>query len=66
MLKRTNPWLTDSIYLHPGFKEIFDNRSGECKDCLYNTVTVRQLMWTLKMKPVKRERLETYFDGKDV
>lgn len=56
MLKRTDPLLTYSIYLHPGFKEIFDNRSGECKDGLYPTVTVRRLMQTLKMKPVKRER----------
>ena len=24
-----DPWLTDMIYLHPNFKEYFDERSGE-------------------------------------
>lgn len=55
-------WLTDSIYLHPKFKEYFDERSGECVDGLYPTVTIRQLMWGLKMKPLRRERWETCFD----
>lgn len=27
-----DPWLTDSLYLHSGFKEYFDARSGECID----------------------------------
>ena len=44
-------WLTDSLYLHPKFKEYFDSRSGECTDGLYPTVTIRQIMWALKMKP---------------
>ena len=59
-------WLTDSIYLHPKFKEYFDERSGECMDGLYPTVTVRQLMWGLKMKPLRRERWETCFDRRDI
>ena len=42
-------WLTDSLYLHPKFKEYFDSRSGECTDGLYPTVTIRQIMWALKM-----------------
>ena len=58
----TDPWLTDSLYLHPKFKEFFDERSGEAKDGLYPTVTIRQIMWALKMKPIKRERWETCFD----
>ena len=57
-----DPWLTDELYLHPKFKEFFDNRSGECKDGLYPTVTIRQMMWALKMKPIPRERWETCFD----
>lgn len=57
-----DPWLTDSIYLHSKFKEFFDERSGECTDGLYPTVTIRQIMWALKMKPIKRERWETCFD----
>lgn len=57
-----DPWLVDDLYLHPKFKEFFDERAGECTDGLYPTVTVRQLMWALKMKPLKRERWETCFD----
>lgn len=59
-------WLTDELYLHSGFKKYFDERAGECMDGLYPTVTVRQMMWALKMKPLPRERWETYFDRKDV
>lgn len=57
-----DPWLTDNIYLHPKFKEFFDERAGECTDGLYPTVTIRQIMWKLKLKPLKRERWETCFD----
>lgn len=57
-----DPWLTDDLYLHPGFKEFFDGRAGEGTDGLYPTVTVRQMMWSLKMKPIPRERWETCFD----
>ena len=55
-------WLTNDLYLHPGFKKFFDERSGECIDGLYPTVTIRQIMWALKMKPLPRERWETCFD----
>ena len=57
-----DPWLTDAIYLHPKFKKFFDERAGEPVDGLYPTVSVRQVMWALKMKPIKRERWETCFD----
>ena len=60
------PWLTDALYLHPKFKAYFDKRAGDCKNGLYPTVTVRQIMWALKMKPIKRERWETVFDRKDI
>lgn len=59
-----DPWLTDLLYLHPGFKDYFDERSGECTDGLYPTVTIRQIMWALKIKPLMKERWETYFDRK--
>lgn len=61
-----DPWLTDHIYLHPKFKKFFDERSGTCTDGLYPTVTIRQIMWALKLKPIKRERWETVFDRKDI
>lgn len=57
-----DPWLTDTLYLHPGFKDFFNSRSGECTNGLYPTVTVRQIMWALKIKPIPRERWETCFD----
>lgn len=61
-----DPWLTDSLYLHPKFKEYFDSRAGEPIDDLYPTVTIRQIMWALKLKPIPRERWETCFDRRDI
>lgn len=61
-----DPWLTDSLYLHPKFKSFFDDRSGECTNGVYPTVTIRQIMWALKMKPLRRERWETCFDRRRV
>lgn len=59
-------WITDDLYLHPGFKEYFDDRAKQAVDGLYPTVTVRQIMWALKMKPIPRERWETVFDRKEI
>ena len=59
-----DPWLTDTLYLHPRFKQFFDERSGEDTDGLYPTVTIRQIMWSLRLKPLPRERWETCFDRK--
>lgn len=59
-------WLTDTLYLHPKFKEYFDNRSKECTDGLYPTVTIRQIMWALKLKPLPKERWETCFDRRSI
>lgn len=61
-----DPWLTDALYLHPSFKEFFDSRAGACTDGLYPTVTIRQIMWALKMKPLPKERWETVFDRKNI
>lgn len=60
------PWLTDALYLHPDFPEYFDKRAGEAVDGLYPTVTVRQIMWALKMKPLPKNRWETCFDRKTI
>lgn len=61
-----DPWLTDVLYLHPKFKAYFDERAGTCTDGLYPTVTIRQMMWALKMKPLPKERWETAFDRRNV
>ncbi len=61
-----DPWLTDALYLHPKFKEYFEERARMCADGLYPTVTIRQIMWALKMKPLPKERWETVFDRRDI
>ena len=61
-----DPWLTDDIYLHPKFKEYFDSRARECQDGFYPTVTIRQMMWSLKMKPLPKEKWETCFDRREI
>lgn len=61
-----DPWLVDELYLHPKFKEYFEDRADESVDGLYPTVTIRQIMWALKMKPIKKERWETCFDRRDI
>lgn len=61
-----DPWLTDSLYLHPKFKELFDERSDKGADGIYPTITIRQIMWALKMKPLPKERWETCFDRKNI
>ena len=61
-----DPWLTDDLYLNPNFKGYFDKRAGICINGLYPTVTIRQMMWALKMKPLPKERWETVFDRRDI
>ena len=61
-----DPWLTDVLYLHPKFREYFEKRAGECTDGLYPTVTIRQIMWALKIKPIEKERWETCFDRRAI
>lgn len=39
-----DPCLTDTLYLHPKFKDFFNNRAGMCIDGLYPTVSIRQIM----------------------
>jgi len=47
-------WLIDEIQTHSKFQSYFESKCGKCKDGLYPTVTVRQIMWALKMKPLKK------------
>lgn len=61
-----DPWLPDLIYLHPKFREFFDERAGAPTNGLYPTVSIRQIMWALKLKPIPRERWETCFDRRDI
>lgn len=61
-----DPWLTDDLYLNPGFKAYFEAKSGPCTDGIYPTVTIRQIMWALKMKPLVKQQWETCFDRRDI
>ena len=58
--------LAKDIYLNPNFQEFFKKRAKPCKDGLYPTVSVRQIMWALRMKPLPKMRWETVFDRKDI
>ena len=58
--------IQDQLYLHPKFKNFFDDRSGPATDGLYSTITIGQIMWALKKKPIPRERWETCFDRRDI
>lgn len=57
-----DPWLVDDIYKHPKFYTYFNKYAGEIQNGLYPTVSVRQLMYGLRMKPMRRESWETLFD----
>ena len=57
-----DPWLTDDLYLHKNFEDFFNERASTPTNDIYPTVTIRQIMWGLKMKPMPRERWETCFD----
>lgn len=60
-------WLIDSLHLNPNFKEYFDHRAKEPDDNgLYPTVSIRQIMNALKMKPLPKEKWETVFDRSEV
>lgn len=61
-----DPWLPDALYLQNGFIEFFDERAGPDADGIYPTVTIRQIMWALRMKPLPKERWETVFDRRDI
>lgn len=59
-------WVTDVIYLNPGFRKLFKERAKPDENGLFPTVTVRQIMWALKMKPLPKQYWETVFDRKDI
>lgn len=58
--------LTDALYLHPDFKEYFNRHANKEQNGLYPTVTLRQIMWALRMKPLPKKPWETVFDRKNI
>lgn len=61
-----DPKLANDIYKQPKFQEYFAKRARRPVNGIYPTVTVRQIMWALRMKPLKKERWETVFDRKEI
>ena len=59
MDRREDPRGGCDIY---AFRAFFDRRAGTGTDGLYPTVTIRQIMWALKMKPLPKQPWETVFD----
>lgn len=57
-----DPWLTDPIYLHEKFNQIFLQHARPPQNGIFPTITVRKLMWALRMKPLPKEPWETVFD----
>ena len=49
------PWLAELIFANNGFNAYFAKNSGVEKNGIFPTVTVRQIMWALKMKPLRKE-----------
>ena len=50
------PWLAGDIYFSDKFREFFEaNALGPDDHGLYPTFTVRQIMWKLRMKPLRKE-----------
>ena len=61
-----DPWLVDDIYNAPKFGKYFEKHAKAPVNRLYPTVTVRQIMWALRMKPLKKEVWETAFDRSQI
>lgn len=57
-----DPWLIDEIYVHKNFLKYFNKVAGKPVNGLYPTVSVRKLMWAIRMKPLQKEIWETVFD----
>lgn len=57
-----DPWLNNLLYMNPGFAAYFNSHAAVPANGIYPTVTIRQIMWALRIKPIKRERWETVFD----
>ena len=54
-----DPWLAGDIYMNENFSDFLNKHATE-KDTngLYPVVSVRKLMWALRMKPLKKEYWE--------
>ena len=58
--------LVNDLYLARGFDRFFDNYAGIKRNGYYPAVTVRQIMWALRIKPLPKQPWETVFDRKPI
>ncbi len=61
-----DPWLVDEIYTNKNFRRYFDKMSGSQINGIYPTVSVRMIMWGIRMKPLPKEPWETVFDRRTI
>lgn len=63
-----DPGIANRVHLHKDFhKKIFRKLAAPPDaDGCYPTLTIRQVMWELRMKPIPKEWWETVFDRKPV
>ena len=54
--------LVSDIRTHPDFMAYFNSIADRPVKGIFPTVSVRQIMWALRMKPLAREQWETVFD----
>ena len=54
-----DPWLVDDIWQQDGFERLFESKADKACNGLYPTVTVRKVMWELRMRPLPRQ----YWEG---
>ena len=52
-------WLAELVMSQDGFESYFAEHAGDPSDGLYPTVTSRQIMWALRMKPLKKAEWES-------
>ena len=50
--------LVDDIFTNPLFDSYFRKKAGIADNGIFPTVRIRQIMWALKMKPLKKEEWE--------
>ena len=56
------PWIANEIYLSPKFPEYFEKYASDQNNGIFPTVSMRQIMWALRIKPIPRKPWETLFD----
>lgn len=55
-------WITAELYLAPKYPAYFDEHAAPSVNGIFPTVSVRQMMWALRIKPLPRKPWETLFD----